>query len=151
MPRENRKRGKKHKKHILEEQPTTEPPWKVQHQNASSEVDEQAPFGHVDASLKAYFRTVDLQMQAWQDAPSSRDDDGELDPNERRLLLPLQPDVVYQLALETRLFFVAALTEMTDKEKQLATDPECSYVLERMIHSMDDFVLRVFVDRMAGS
>lgn len=40
---------------------------------------------------------------------------------------------------------------MTGKEKQLATDPDCSVVLERMIHSMDDFVLRVFFDSLAGS
>jgi nucleolar protein 9 len=52
---------------------------------------------------------------------------------------------------ERRLFFVAALTEMTGKEKQLATDPDCSQILERMIHSMDDFVRRVFMDSLAGS
>ena len=46
---------------------------------------------------------------------------------------------------------MAALTEMEGKEKQLATDPDCSTVLERMIHSMDDFVLRVFMDRLSGS
>ena len=52
---------------------------------------------------------------------------------------------------EKRLFFVAALNEMRDKEKQLATDPDCSVILERMAHSMDDFVRRVFVDSLAGS
>ena len=49
------------------------------------------------------------------------------------------------------MFFVAALAEMTGKERQLATDPDCSVVLERMIHSMDGFVLRVFFDSLAGS
>ncbi|KIM67710.1 hypothetical protein SCLCIDRAFT_1066085 [Scleroderma citrinum Foug A] len=38
-----------------------------------------------------------------------------------------------------RLFFVVTLNEMAGKEKQLATDPECSFVLERMFYSMDDF------------
>jgi nucleolar protein 9 len=52
---------------------------------------------------------------------------------------------------EKRLFFVAALNEMREKEKQLATDPDCSVILERMAHSMDDFVRRVFVDSLAGS
>ena len=52
---------------------------------------------------------------------------------------------------ERRLFFIAALTEMSGKEKQLATDPDCSNILERMAHSMDDFARRVFVDRLAGS
>lgn len=53
--------------------------------------------------------------------------------------------------IEKRLFFVAALNEMVGKEKQLATDPECSVVLERMLYSMDDFVRRVFIDSLCGS
>lgn len=53
--------------------------------------------------------------------------------------------------IERRLFFVAALTEMSGKEKQLATDPDCSTILERMSYSMDDFVRRVFFDRLIGS
>lgn len=40
---------------------------------------------------------------------------------------------------------------MTGKEQQLATDPECSAVLERMAYSMDDFTRRVFVDSLTGS
>lgn len=52
---------------------------------------------------------------------------------------------------DRRLFFVAALTEMSGKEKQLATDPDCSTILERMVYSMDDFVRRVFLDRLSGS
>jgi nucleolar protein 9 len=49
------------------------------------------------------------------------------------------------------MFLVAALSEMSEKEKQLATDPDCSVVLERMAHSMDDFVRRVFLDSLSGS
>jgi nucleolar protein 9 len=49
------------------------------------------------------------------------------------------------------MFFVAALTEMGGKEKQLSTDPDCSLILERMSYSMDDFVRRVFVDSLIGS
>jgi nucleolar protein 9 len=55
------------------------------------------------------------------------------------------------LIIEKRLFFIAALGEMHGKEKQLATDPDCSVVLERMTYSMDDFVRRVFVDSLTGS
>lgn len=40
---------------------------------------------------------------------------------------------------------------MSGKEKQLATDPDCSVILERMAYSMDDFVLRVLMDRLSGS
>lgn len=50
-----------------------------------------------------------------------------------------------------RLFFTAAMEEMSGKETQLATDPECSIVLERMIYSMDDFARRVLADRFSGS
>lgn len=53
--------------------------------------------------------------------------------------------------LEKRAFFMAALTEMQSKEKQLATDADCSIILERMLYSMDDFVRRVFLDSLTGS
>lgn len=46
---------------------------------------------------------------------------------------------------------MAALTEMTGKELQLATDPDCSTILERLARSMDDFSRRVFMDKLAGS
>jgi nucleolar protein 9 len=49
------------------------------------------------------------------------------------------------------MFFVAALEEMRGKEKQLATDPDCSFILERISYSMDDFVRRVFLDSLSGS
>ena len=49
------------------------------------------------------------------------------------------------------MFLVAALTELSGKERQLATDPDCSNIMERMAYSMDDFVKRVLFDRMAGS
>jgi nucleolar protein 9 len=46
---------------------------------------------------------------------------------------------------------MAALQEMSGKERELATDPDCSTVLERMVYSMDDFVRRVFMDTLSGS
>ena len=49
------------------------------------------------------------------------------------------------------MFLGAVFSELSGKEKQLATDPDCSNVLERMAYSMDDFVKRVFMDRLAGS
>ncbi|KAI0356684.1 ARM repeat-containing protein [Trametes cingulata] len=148
MPREHRKRGKKHKKNqeaaadvqqesapYADEQEQNEagPSWIVP-ARAESAVDPNAPFGYVDAEVKAYFRTVDVQIREWQETRPEVEMDADVDPNEDR-----------------RLFFVAALTEMSDKEKQLATDPDCSTILERMIHSMDDFVRRVFMDRLSGS
>ncbi|EIN10789.1 ARM repeat-containing protein [Punctularia strigosozonata HHB-11173 SS5] len=154
MPREHRKRGKKQKKkpeeehdvlltdaapeYALEtvEEPQPGPSWIKS--KPHPDVDREAPFGYVDADVKAYFRTVDMQIREWQE---TRGDDGvehtassELDPNE-----------------DKRTFFVAALQEMTGKEKQLATDPDCSAILERMVYSMDDFVRRVFMDTLSGS
>ncbi|KAJ3011851.1 hypothetical protein NUW54_g2047 [Trametes sanguinea] len=148
MPRENRKRGKKHKKKAEEvaevhqdeaqypkEQEVNEagPSWIVPARDTSA-IDQNAPFGYVDAEVKAYFRTVDVQIREWQETRPEVEEDADVDPNEDR-----------------RLFFVAALEEMSGKEKQLATDPDCSTILERMIHSMDDFVRRVFMDRLSGS
>ncbi|KAK0467769.1 armadillo-type protein [Desarmillaria tabescens] len=140
MPRENRKRGKKHKKpapdadteqqqHTAEPEPKVEagPSWIVPNPQQEQEQDSEAPFGYLDADVKAYFRTVDVQMRQWQDREVEVDDE------------------------EKHTFFLAALTEMTGKEKQLATDPECSVVLERMVHSMDDFARRVFLDSLTGS
>lgn len=49
------------------------------------------------------------------------------------------------------MFLLASLQEMTGKERELATDPDCSNVLERMAYSMDDFVRRVFMDSLTGS
>ncbi|KAI0829359.1 ARM repeat-containing protein [Trametes gibbosa] len=146
MPRENRKRGKKHKKQVeevandaqdiaqgLEETKEAGPSWIVPAREDPG-ADPNAPFGYVDAEVKAYFRTVDVQIREWQETRPEVEEDADVDPNEDR-----------------RLFFVAALTEMAEKEKQLATDPDCSTILERMIHSMDDFVRRVFMDKLTGS
>ncbi|KAJ7367884.1 armadillo-type protein [Mycena albidolilacea] len=146
MPKEHRKRGKK-KKPEPEWQPPVEntplanpqaektPSWIVPAQNSAEDVNPEAPFGYVDVDVKAYFRTVDVQIRDWQDtAGDLGTNDEDTDPNEER-----------------RMFFVAALTEMSGKEKQLATDPDCSLILERMAYSMDDFVRRVFVDSLIGS
>ncbi|KAG2148028.1 armadillo-type protein [Suillus clintonianus] len=147
MPNENRKRGKKHKKTQEHSQPSRDtgstdhapqnserPSWIVPAQE-SEEDHSEAPFGYVDPDIKAYFRTVDDQIRTWQqERPYEEDQAADLDPNEAK-----------------RIFLVAALTEMSEKEKQLATDPDCSVVLERMAYSMDDFVRRVFLDSLSGS
>ncbi|EGO01542.1 hypothetical protein SERLA73DRAFT_176882 [Serpula lacrymans var. lacrymans S7.3] len=152
MPRENRKRGKKHKKQAEEQdypaqsqnashpvenkepEQNAGPSWIVSG-SAQEEINPEAPFGYVDADLKSYFKTVDAQIRNWQEDEFHTEDKNEdIDPNEER-----------------RLFFMAALTEMSGKEKQLATDSDCSVILERMAYSMDDFVRRVFIDSLSGS
>ncbi|PFH50317.1 hypothetical protein AMATHDRAFT_61237 [Amanita thiersii Skay4041] len=146
MPRENRKRGKKHKKkpeldyNKIEiqdvpqnEESSQQPSW-IRQAEYKEELNPEAPYGYVDNDVKAYFRTVDVQIRDWQENRVAQADDADIDPNEDR-----------------HMFFVAALSEMSGKEKQLATDPDCSLILERIAHSMDDFVRRVFLDSLAGS
>lgn len=113
MPRENRKRGKKHKK-SLQDKPEPEayqedadnvgerqtggfeggdrPSWVVR--DREPEINPEAPFGYVEADVKAYFRTVELQIRDWQENPArtsaghSGDNENEQDPNEGNLNLP---------------------------------------------------------------
>lgn len=170
MPREIRKRGKKHKKSQHQALPETqeqgqddhhpnsssEPSWIVPARNAVEDAHPEAPFGYVDPDIKAYFRTVDEHIQSWQeDGTEPEHEDGGLDPNEGVCFLP-NIGFCYLLVAAAchkvkRVFFIAALGEMSGKEKQLATDPDCSVILERMTYSMDDFVLRVLMDRLSGS
>ena len=166
MPRENRKRGKKHKKSQNTEEEYQRPAPAVQedhfeHDEAGpswivsaprdSQPNDEAPFGYVDAEVKAYFRTVDLQIRDWQENEHVPEEEADSDPNEGELPQYKRELMSSKLYTDRRLFFVAALTEMSDKEKQLATDPDCSVILERMIYSMDDFARRVFLDRLSGS
>ena len=92
MPRENRKRGKKHKKTPQEEQqpapepeynePEAGPSWIVSGPS-NDQFNEEAPFGYVDSEVKAYFRTVDVQLRDWQEEGyNGPPTDGDTDPNE---------------------------------------------------------------------
>jgi nucleolar protein 9 len=84
MSGEKRKRWKKHKTNQVasddpepnaspeEGQLEGEPSWIVKRQ---TDFDSSAPFGHVDAEVKAYFRTVDIQIRDWQDVPPLTSDD----------------------------------------------------------------------------
>jgi nucleolar protein 9 len=49
------------------------------------------------------------------------------------------------------MFLLAVLHEISGKERELATDPDCATGLERMAYSMDDFVRRVSMDGLTGS
>lgn len=98
MPREHRKRGKKHKKHIEEKQePIADegygdqkqesqagPSWIVEGEQENA-VNPEAPFGYVDPDVKAYFRTVDEKLREWQEN-RGHDKGGreaeDVDPNE---------------------------------------------------------------------
>lgn len=99
MPRENRKRGKKNKKsQNAEEYPSAPvvkdnfdqneagPSWIVSAPRDSQPNDE-APFGYVDAEVKAYFRTVDLQIRDWQENEHAPEEELDTDPNEGEFAL----------------------------------------------------------------
>jgi len=95
MPREHRKRGKKHKKtpednKLFQEdlnttysKPEGEPSWLHPAPENLPEINIEAPFGYVDADVKAYFRTVDDQIRDWQEADERRLTEEVTDPNER--------------------------------------------------------------------
>lgn len=94
MPREHRKRGKKNKNKSTEQaeshellpvpepELTGEPSWIHSAPIQPPETNPEAPFGYVDADVKAYFRTVDVQIRDWQDAEHQDAEDGDVDPNE---------------------------------------------------------------------
>lgn len=95
MPRENRKRGKKHKKSQNAEEITAPalvaeetydqneagPSWIVSAPR-NPQANDEAPFGYVDAEVKAYFRTVDIQIRDWQDSEQPTEEEPDTDPNE---------------------------------------------------------------------
>lgn len=95
MPRENRKRGKKHRKSSTSDNvdPTTSahdiassqvagPSWITRVPAKPVEDDGEAPFGYLDSDIKAYFRTVDLQIREWQEDKSLAMAESDTDPNE---------------------------------------------------------------------
>ncbi|KAH9991655.1 ARM repeat-containing protein [Russula compacta] len=145
MPKEVRKRGKRHRKSANEYQPpaqeqqspgegpSSRPSWIIPRVD-SNQLNPEAPFGYVDPEMKAYFRTVDDQLKEWQQNWDDVQREEDIDPNENR-----------------RMFLMAALHEISGKERELATDPDCAGGLERMAYSMDDFVRRVFMDSLTGS
>lgn len=104
MPKEFRKRGKKNKKGADKDEwkPPKEdrPPhqaqlegekqdagrsWIIPAAKDAEEVNLEAPFGYIDAEVKAYFRTVDVQIREWQVNEAEANEDG--DPNEGTLYL----------------------------------------------------------------
>ncbi len=113
MPRENRKRGKKHKKKAedeapvrQEEQPQQEedqanaagPSWIVPAREDSGVDLLNAPFGYVDAEVKAYFRTVDVQIREWQETKPEVEADEDVDPNEGTSYGPAAGEIVSNCA-----------------------------------------------------
>ena len=125
MPRENRKRGKKHKRQPeqpehqvkfeheeeLEEEPEPiafeKPSWIVSGPKREGETDPGAPYGYVDVDVKAYFRTVDLQIRDWQDKQDEGAEETEdIDPNERMLHFLNHTSFFFDISIYYRKTFV---------------------------------------------
>ncbi|SNX83769.1 related to NOP9 - essential subunit of U3-containing 90S pre-ribosome [Melanopsichium pennsylvanicum] len=111
----------------------------------------EAPFGYVDAELKAYLRSgwervVELESQGYvakstltvlsatSGAARQTDVDGENQEDD-----------------ELALLLQATLKEMDGKELLLTTDPDTSLIVEGILHRLPAKPLRVFVDRLAGN
>ena len=95
MPKELRKRGRRHKKssagdkthtqehEVLDEGPSSGPSWIVPREDSNSkQFNPEAPFGYVDPELKAYFKTVDDQLKEWQQNQKYAEGEEDVDPNE---------------------------------------------------------------------
>jgi nucleolar protein 9 len=169
MPKELRKRGKRHKKsstenqthaqepELLDEGPSSNPSWIVPRADSNSkQFNPEAPFGYADPELKAYFKTVEDQLKEWQQNRNYAEGEEDVDPNESASSCLACAcgffDRVQPLpSIDRRMFLMAVLQEISGKERELATDPDCAGGLERMAYSMDDFVRRVFMDSLTGS
>jgi nucleolar protein 9 len=169
MPKELRKRGKRHKNSSAENQthaqrhevpdegPSSGPSWIVPRADSSSnQFNPEAPFGYADPELKAYFKTVDDQLKEWQQNRNYAEGEEDVDPNESTAscftrACGFSDWVQPLLCIDKRMFLMAALQEISGKERELATDRDCAGGLERMAYSMDDFVRRVFMDSLTGS
>ena len=93
MPKELRKRGRRHKtsrtedkapaqgQEVLDEGSSAGPSWIVPRAD-SKQLNPEAPFGYVDPELKAYFRTVDDQLKEWQQSRDHAEGEEDVDPNE---------------------------------------------------------------------
>ncbi|KAG6861483.1 hypothetical protein C0995_015910 [Termitomyces sp. Mi166 len=147
MPRENRKRGKKISKRVDEvseshppqepqaPEPTGEPSWirSAPLHDPEDGFNPEAPFGYVDADVKAYFRTVDVQMRDWQ--VQEEDLDQDKDPNEgTRGIFPnvsASPDKGELRTLKQLVLDVAE--ELTPSFSSLIMDPFASHVVRALL------------------
>jgi nucleolar protein 9 len=96
MPKDLRKRGKRHKKSEVNTHPPTKEPelaeggtssgpsWIVSRAPDSNQdqVNSEAPFGFVDPEMKAYFRTVEDQLKEWQQTWGDTEGVEDIDSNE---------------------------------------------------------------------
>ncbi|KAG8863724.1 Nucleolar protein 9 [Tulasnella sp. 330] len=122
MPKEPRKRARKHKPETapVDEDEGAGPSWIAQ--------SEPHLAAHpLDQELKAYFRSVDIKLQEWAS------EDAE------------HVQLIEDQREDRTAFFLAATSEIKGHEVELTEDPECSKIIEKMIRLMDDALLRTLL------
>ncbi|KAA1103169.1 Nucleolar protein 9 [Puccinia graminis f. sp. tritici] len=112
--------------------------------NADIKDPDVADFPQLTPDLRAYWKEIDEKLQEFErlglgayhshsNKANQNDEAEDDDEDERQLLLR------------------SALTELGGHELALASDPETSIILERVIYSMDGFAKRVLADRFIAS
>ncbi|SOV08943.1 related to NOP9 - essential subunit of U3-containing 90S pre-ribosome [Ustilago sp. UG-2017a] len=116
-----------------------------------SKAEHEAPFGYVDAELKAYLRAgwqrvVELEAQGYV-AKSTLTTLAAAGAGSHTNGPAGQGEEDDELAL----LLQATLKEMDGKELLLSTDPDTSLIVEGILHRLPAKPLRVFVDRLGGN
>ncbi|EPQ31129.1 uncharacterized protein PFL1_01318 [Pseudozyma flocculosa PF-1] len=114
-----------------------------------------APFGFVDAEVKAYFRQIWATLQELEEQGyRARNTYSELE----QLSRPKGAGASYQDGAEDgegedqlALLIKAILSEVDGKELMLATDPDTSMIMEGLVQRVGQKAVRVLMDRMAGN
>ncbi|GAC76082.1 hypothetical protein PANT_19c00092 [Moesziomyces antarcticus T-34] len=121
----------------------------------SSKAEHEAPFGYVDAELKAYLRAgweraTELETQGYS-AKSTMTALAAASSGASDATHPAGNGDEEQEEDELALLLQATLKEMDGKELLLSTDPDTSLIVEAILHRLPAKPLRVFVDRLAGN
>ena len=121
----------------------------------SSKAEHEAPFGYVDAELKAYLRAgwervIELESQGYAAKSTLTALAAASSGGSTGLYAQQKPADEDQEDDELALLLLATLKEMDGKELLLSTDPDTSLIVEGILHRLPAKPLRVFVDRLAG-
>lgn len=119
-------------------------------EDRASKAAAEAPFGYVDAEVKAYFR-------AGYDRILELEAQGYSTPNILAALKSgkignkLSQDQSTDTEDELGLLLQATLQEMDGKELSLCTDPDTSMIVEGILHRLPAKPVRIYVDRLSGN
>lgn len=161
MPRENQKRGRraKHKQSEIVKEPAVvkikarlPSPVLVGDATGTATAEEASPWPLLDPETRAYFeqiqsRILELEELGLGQAAAPGED---LDEEDGALILSHAVGPIFNVRTDRVLLIRGALSSLQGHEIELATDANASFILERLLHSMDDFARRVLADRFSG-